>query len=283
MIPPPEVDLVTYCALYAEAKTHLAKAEVEIALVADLTKYMPDGSGLKANIAAELLGVAHSELHNRRYLWINFGFDHEVWGVLEAKKVPAKTARIIIAAYGYDAFVTYDREEALRGRGRRHTSNGGVSMSRARQVGVAAQAKEIPWALLRKDYLSKIGKHLPTHLREGLLKRFDRDLTALNWDGDVRTARREAGTGPMPELPAAKANRAAIVSACRTLHIDPPKPNAPVDPTAARRARKQLSREYHPDVTGGDVGLIKKFQEVNEAYRLIDDYNQSISEIGEST
>lgn len=63
-----------------------------------------------------------------------------------------------------------------------------------------------------------------------------------------------------------------LVAACRTLAIDPPKKGKKIDLAKAKRQKKRLARDYHPDTTGGDPHRTQKYQEVLEAYQVIEQY-----------
>jgi len=43
------------------------------------------------------------------------------------------------------------------------------------------------------------------------------------------------------------------------------------DQDALKKAYRQLAKEYHPDVTGGDKKKTERFKEVNEAYAVLGD------------
>jgi hypothetical protein len=71
--------------------------------------------------------------------------------------------------------------------------------------------------------------------------------------------------------------RRALVEACRTLHLDPPKSTTEAPGEAffktAQRRFKELAREYHPDRHGSDATR-PQFEAVMEAWRVIQDYRE---------
>jgi hypothetical protein len=84
------------------------------------------------------------------------------------------------------------------------------------------------------------------------------------------------GTRRRRQVPLSVAiTRRALVEACRTLHLDPPKSTTEAPGEAffktAQRRFKELAREYHPDRHGSDATR-PQFEAVMEAWRVIQDY-----------
>lgn len=73
-----------------------------------------------------------------------------------------------------------------------------------------------------------------------------------------------------------------VVAACETLHMDPPTTGRPADLSKAKRQKKALAREYHPDVHGGDMRerMQEKFHAVLAAFSVIERYNEQVSPTG---
>lgn len=63
--------------------------------------------------------------------------------------------------------------------------------------------------------------------------------------------------------------RRAFTEACRTLNITVPPPNRPIDLAAAKKAKRALVREYHPD---RNPATRAAYEAVIEAYRTIETY-----------
>ena len=75
------------------------------------------------------------------------------------------------------------------------------------------------------------------------------------------------------------ASRRQLVAACHVLAMDPPRPGKPVDLAKAKRQKRLLAKEYHPDARNGDDSLVAQYDAVMDAYRTIewyaDQFNQS--------
>ena len=70
--------------------------------------------------------------------------------------------------------------------------------------------------------------------------------------------------------------RRQIVEACHVLGMDPPKPGESVDLKRAWRQRRTLLRDLHPDARGGDESKTEAFNQVTNAYRDLEAYNDQI-------
>lgn len=66
-------------------------------------------------------------------------------------------------------------------------------------------------------------------------------------------------------------SRAKVIAACRTLSMDPPSPDKPINLVLANMNKKALARAYHPDGSGSDA-TARQYQEVLEAYGTLEEY-----------
>ncbi len=112
------------------------------------------------------------------------------------------------------------------------------------------------------------------HVRKKLVETFFADLAILfrDWEREVDKA---IGRLQANETSFARVH---IIAACRKLSMDPPRLGKPVDLATANKQRKRLGRAYHPDAHGGETSLLTQFNEVMEAYRVLEQYNESLKE-----
>jgi hypothetical protein len=71
--------------------------------------------------------------------------------------------------------------------------------------------------------------------------------------------------------------RRQVVSACRILHVDPPRPGQLPDMRKARTAKRLLARSYHPDANRGDEAMRQLYESVIDAYVVIETYAGMLS------
>jgi hypothetical protein len=64
--------------------------------------------------------------------------------------------------------------------------------------------------------------------------------------------------------------------ACEVLGVEPPKKSEQVDAITARRAHRKLASQFHPDRNGGSEKLVAQYQAVNEAWEVIQQYNEQL-------
>lgn len=101
---------------------------------------------------------------------------------------------------------------------------------------------------------------------ERLVSEFARDLKVLT-DEHQGKIKRAIGSNHGAEI-----KRARMISACRTLSIDPPKPGKRVDLGLANKRKKMLARAYHPD---SGTGATDQYQAVLDAYAVLEQYNEA--------
>jgi macrodomain Ter protein organizer (MatP/YcbG family) len=142
--------------------------------------------------------------------------------------------------------------------------------------------KKRAWDNLRRSIAELVRDKLPDGL--GL------DLEAQIWkevESDVKIVLDEL-QGKIQRLSAKKKNeqqitktasRRQLVAACRVLAMDPPRPGRPVDLSKAKRQKRLLAKEYHPDARDGDDSMIPQYDAVIEAYQTVewyaDQFNQN--------
>jgi hypothetical protein len=303
------IDLSTYIEMYAAATTQKERAEIEAAVTEDFLK-AGQACGVRYVHVATALGSTNVYDTCARIKLARLSVPPP-WDVVERYE-SMQTAYEVFTVSGRDALTRYldlppfDTMRAhLRGRPseagtrrpRRDSRNGAalggngavpnaesVVEELQRLVDTKPPVKRAPkvidirWTSLRKLIMTRFGKKFPP----GLAKKFDGDLAVLfeGWRHEIRNYQQRKDSGyEMPDLSRLRvggADRKKLVDACQLYAIDPPRDGKPLDMSAARRARRTLSRLYHPDTNGGDTSLLEKFHEVNEAYRLIEQYNESI-------
>lgn len=131
------------------------------------------------------------------------------------------------------------------------------------------------WDELRKLIASHVGPRLattPKLMQDRLYKEFEMDLKVLIDAMQNKITRLSKQDGGILEV-----HRKHVTEACRTLSMDPPKPNKPVDLTQARKLQRKLARHYHPDTNGGDASLSSLYQQVMKAYETLEEYNESLN------
>lgn len=74
--------------------------------------------------------------------------------------------------------------------------------------------------------------------------------------------------------------RSKVLNACNILHMDPPSPGGQVNLDKAKKQKKRLAREYHPDSHGGDETFRSKYSAVLEAYSVLEQYFNSFKNEG---
>lgn len=74
-------------------------------------------------------------------------------------------------------------------------------------------------------------------------------------------------------------NRSEIISACRTLCIEPPRPGRPIELAKANQQKKKLARQYHPDRMGGSEVTRHLYEEVIKAYEVAEQYSEMYGKV----
>ncbi len=114
--------------------------------------------------------------------------------------------------------------------------------------------------------LSRLGDNVDQLTVNRLTSEFNADLKSLFDEWQPKLNRIKSASSWTPERP-------AIIKACRTLMMDPPKPGTPVDLAKAKKQKKKLARVYHPDVSAGETS--GAYQAVMEAYDILEQANAS--------
>jgi len=148
--------------------------------------------------------------------------------------------------------------------------------SRLRKPGDLAPASEVAhdrtfWKSLRSMMSEYVNSRLagcdPMDV-DKLLRRFEVDLNLLITDFQDKIS-----DVPKRGIEILSVSRQALIAACRTLGMDPPRPNKPVDMKLASLQKKRYARVYHPDVHGGSEATRGQFESVMQAYKVLEQYN----------
>ncbi len=113
------------------------------------------------------------------------------------------------------------------------------------------------------------GRPVSDYDRDDLIGQLEREIQTAIRAFSVRLARLGSTDAPKG------ITRRQVLDACRTLRIDPPKPEAQVDLAAARRNKKQLARAYHPDTSKADNARVF-YQQVIEAFDVLEQYHKQV-------
>lgn len=133
------------------------------------------------------------------------------------------------------------------------------------------------WRNLRESLISFIGKKMegldPT-IAHQQAKRMESDLKTMveEWQSKLHSARIHGFTNSVDT----SVRRSAVLDACRTLSLDPPKVGQEANLKKARINKLRLAREYHPDVnTQHDTR--ENYQAVIGAYKILEQYNEQFA------
>lgn len=137
----------------------------------------------------------------------------------------------------------------------------------------SAEGREF-WNAIRRmfgDYLNtRLASCDPMEL-DSIRRTVESDLNVLLADMQKMISRASRGA-----MPVAIVARQVVVQACHTLGMDPPGVGKPVDMQKAKQQRKLYLRQYHPDVHGGSEATRPLYEATNEAFRIIEQYNENL-------
>jgi hypothetical protein len=128
------------------------------------------------------------------------------------------------------------------------------------------------WMNLREAILSLVeGKaeklQIPEVDQHELINWLEREILSIIHAFDTRVIR--FGKGKV------EITRREVLNACRDLHIEPPTPGSPVDIAAAKRNKRRLVQQYHPDSARSD-NASALYQAAIEAFDTVEQYNNTI-------
>jgi hypothetical protein len=121
------------------------------------------------------------------------------------------------------------------------------------------------WATLRSMVVSYTSQRLvdmEAQERECMIRDLISDLHSTfehhqsRWSSAVRAVREMT-----------RVTRSQLVDALATLHLDPPRRGKPLDLAVARRAQRELARQYHTDRV---QGMEAQYRAVMEAYAIVE-------------
>ena len=81
--------------------------------------------------------------------------------------------------------------------------------------------------------------------------------------------------------PRTEMRRQSFINACRVLNVRPPRPGKTIDDKTKRVAQRHyrdLVRNYHPDLRGGDETLRSRFEAVVEAWNIFETFAKNEEE-----
>ena len=127
------------------------------------------------------------------------------------------------------------------------------------------------WARMRQVIGNIVADRVPEDVddlvRADLYNWLNREITSV-----IEQFSRMAASAQRRNAPDVNINRKNLLAACQILHIDPPRPGAPINIDRAREAKKKLSREYHPDANKGDENMRDLYEAVIQAAIVIEAY-----------
>ena len=140
-----------------------------------------------------------------------------------------------------------------------------------------AEHVEASWQGIRQAFAAIVQQRL-ADLDEGprdqLLRGFERDLNTLLEEFGRRIHSQKRTVRQHNEV-ASMVRFSHVRQACDTLMIDPPKRGKPVDMKWARKQKRMLTRQYHPDVSPSESSRVL-FEAVIAAYEVCEQYNDQL-------
>lgn len=127
---------------------------------------------------------------------------------------------------------------------------------------------------LTKTFVDNRLSVLEDSVRKDLIRDFEFEIRVIYEDllKKINTHRRDLGMS-LDIITFGTARQA-----CEVLGVVVPKKGWRVDAIAARRAHRKLAAQYHPDRNGGSDRLVAQYQAVNEAWEVIQNYNEQLEE-----
>jgi hypothetical protein len=111
-------------------------------------------------------------------------------------------------------------------------------------------------------------------IEQTLYREFERDLKIFLDEFAIKVSRTSKEAQRDKSLYPSVVNRGELIWACRTLCIDPPKPNKSIDLEKANKQKKKLARQYHPDRLGGSEVTRPLYEAVISAYSTLEKYSE---------
>jgi len=138
--------------------------------------------------------------------------------------------------------------------------------------GVHDKSKKGNWINLRQA-IGNIVKNKAEKFKIGDLEQqelfnwLEKEIMAVIVTFDARITRLKQGK--------IEITRRQVLQACHTLHVEPPSPGAPADMALAKRNKRRLLHEYHPDKSRIE-NAAALYQAVIEAFDTIEQYNKNL-------
>jgi hypothetical protein len=229
--------------------------------------------------------VSGYDLQNRKYLLRNAS-DH-IWKLIEeglSLRQARKTlfeARKIAELRGQDIEECFKKihQSILNESDEVHSKNG---IFYKRKPGAR---KSTDWiqieALASKLFAEELGEDGLDS--DTLRTEFIVELKILIKQYKVKSAaRRETVTANKNMLDGEEKNlRRQVILAFRDLGLDAPKPGKRPDMKLISRTYRRLAADNHPDKHGGQDHVLEKFRSVNNAYKLIERYDEFLHQKGQ--
>lgn len=265
----------------------LARLEQRIwegASAADRRTTTPQEYGKRGFLAA-LLGVSAFEVEVRGALWSLGSAADPLWSRIRDGSLSLGIARRVSADAKYIArqrniTVTQAMLVALTEYDNAPKYSGGKRRMRRTTVPPRASPSTAQpetmrfWTGLREQVATFMRSRMPEADEMLLTRMVSVLMTDLKTVTDIWVAK--INRARATETSTALIRHGQIIDACRTLKLDPPRRNEPVDLKQANTQKRRLARAYHPD--SGSRGTEAQYQQVLEAYEVLETYNQSVVE-----
>lgn len=131
------------------------------------------------------------------------------------------------------------------------------------------------WQNLRaliRDYVTEHLAESDQMMKDKVLTQLEIDLKTVIEEARMRINSEKArGTSYIPTN--GKSQIEKVKASCRVLRID--YSNGNIDLDAAKKKKRMMARLYHPDLHGGSEEHREKYEQILEAYRVIENYMET--------